>query len=189
MILPPDSANGDHRIKPTVLDHAEWRSKLRWAAESLAPFKQFGEGFRSSRQRAERRGRVEPFDQRFRVLRLIESDSDLGEKVDDAAEVEDVARVAFELAEVGELGDERLGDVFVFADFLFIHGEHLAIILTGGAGERHGLEMKACQRNEQLRSGPGKTLRALRPTVGAKGSRLANHRSDQAGGWWRCGGA
>ena len=64
-----------------------------------------------------------------------------GEEVHDGSEVQDATRVAGELAEVEEFGDQCLCDVFVFADLFFVGSEHIMIFRTRGAGERHCFEV------------------------------------------------
>ena len=107
----------------------------------------------------------------------------------DGSEVEDLAGVAFEPAQVQEFGNQRLGDVFVFADFLFIDGEHVAVLAAGGAGQGHGFEPAVLQRKQQFRRGSGEPGLRLEPAVGLEWRRLPAHGGEDRGSGRLLGGA
>ena len=48
-----------------------------------------------------------------------------------------------------------MGHIFVLADFLFVDGEDIAILAACGAGESHGFELLAIDREQEFRSGSG----------------------------------
>ena len=81
---------------------------------------------------------------------------DQGEEMDDRSEVEDFARRRLSLPEIEEFGHQRLGDVFVLADFLFIHCEHVAVLASRGAGESHGFERVPLRENNNSGVAPAK---------------------------------
>ena len=58
---------------------------------------------------------MEPLDQFVRAMGCEQFKFDVGEEVNDGAEVDDLAGLPFELAKVEQFGNERLGDVLMFA--------------------------------------------------------------------------
>ena len=79
---------------------------------------------------------------------FVELEPDTGEKVDNGTKVKDLALVALEIAEVVKFGFEGLGDVFVFADLLFIHRKDGVVLAACRAGQRHGLKLLAVHRQQ-----------------------------------------
>ena len=83
---------------------------------------------------------MELAEQILRCHRRVQIHFDQGEEMNDGSQIEDFAGVAFESSQIEKFGNQRLGDVFVFADFLFIDGEHIPVLASRGAGQGHGFQ-------------------------------------------------
>ena len=88
-----------------------------------------------------------------------------GQKMHDRAQIQDFTRVPTQSSKIEKFGNKRLGDILVLADFLLIHGENILILTACGARESHGFQDGPCQREQQLRRGPGKSRVALHPAI------------------------
>lgn len=111
---------------------------------------------------------MEALDERPDGLVLVKLDLDEGLEVDEFAEVDDFALAFFDHAEVGEFGDEGLGDELVLADFLFVDGEEAGFIAAGGAGEGHGVDTAIEVAEEDFGGGAEEAFVLPDPAVGAQ---------------------
>lgn len=70
----------------------------------------------------------------------------------------------------------------MFADFLFIDGEDVAILAACGAGEGHGFEEGGVEGEEEFRCGTSEAAVMFDPSVRAEWGLLADHRGDDCPG-------